>query len=186
MKTIIFLLIGIISSAHTFADDCDFLPKPAPSWADAGFETQERNQCKALTNESINQGRPLTIHQLEEARSELSKNFQRDSIWGLSQLGTLDRKVDCMIVNGNMRICHCLASNLPVILSFSGLVYFSGTENNFNILECSYYPKGFCDILGHFIDFYRLDHLFLFICIGIPITYHTELYFCHSSLYFLC
>lgn len=148
MKTIIFLLIGIISSAHTFADDCDFLPKPAPSWADAGFETQERNQCKALTNESINQGRPLTIHQLEEARSELSKNFQRDSIWGLSQLGTLDRKVDCMIVNGNMRICHCLASNLPVILSFSGFVSIVTSEEGLTAAHYGLSESDFAKLSG--------------------------------------
>lgn len=119
MKTIIFLLIGIISSAHTFADDCDFLPRPAPEWLAALSDSVERIECKALTDKKVNQGRPLTIYQLELAREKLSENYQDRTLWNLGMQGPLNKKVDCMIATGDIKTCHCISSYLPALMPYS-------------------------------------------------------------------
>lgn len=75
-------------------------------------------KCKALTDNLDAPGKPLTVAQLERARGELLAKFDPETIWGQLQRHSVDRLVDCLVVNGNFRTCRCITSEIPVMLSY--------------------------------------------------------------------
>jgi hypothetical protein len=115
------LVICLIGSGMANADECAFLQKGKthPDFADLGEpEHVDLGQCRELTDKTRNGGKPLTLQQLEEARSKLTRPYHSKTFWGLLQKSGLDKSVDCMIALGDFKTCHCLKERLPVGVSF--------------------------------------------------------------------
>jgi len=124
--SLIFLVLFLLIPGSVRADECAFLPKskpsPDPEWASLGSSTPGLDECRALTDKARNAGKPLTLMQLEEVRTQLTKPHKKGTIWGKFSSAVVSRKVDCMILIGDIKTCHCLSENLPVFTSFSQYV----------------------------------------------------------------
>ncbi|WP_086123362.1 hypothetical protein [Hydrogenophaga sp. IBVHS1] len=112
------LLLCLLASPSARADECAFLPKGDPKIADLA-DSVDYLECRALTDKTRNEGKPLTVHQLEQIRMEFeSDKTYKDTIWMRLRLATLNKKIDCMIASGRIEECHCLAERLPVQVAF--------------------------------------------------------------------
>jgi hypothetical protein len=110
-------LMFLLAPVSAWADECAFLPKEDPEYA--AFSTSvDLLKCRELTDKTRNGGKPLTLQQLEEARTKLSDGYRSDTLWGALQIAGINKRVDCMIAIGDYRTCHCLGERLPVRVSF--------------------------------------------------------------------
>jgi hypothetical protein len=92
------------------------------------LESVERARCRALTDRTKNNGKPLTIQQPEMARGELLRPYKPDTLFGNLERSSVNRIVDCMIASADIKVCMCLSDTLPAYLSYSqylGLLYAS-------------------------------------------------------------
>lgn len=115
------LVLCLFASGMANADECAFLPKGTvnPFFPDLGEpEHVDMSECRELTDKTRNSGKPLTLHQLEQARSKLTKPYHSKTVMGLLQKSGLDKRVDCMIALGHFATCHCLSERLPLRVSF--------------------------------------------------------------------
>jgi hypothetical protein len=119
MKNFLTIILGLTTSMTILANECAFLEGPVNKLP-PGFSSPDTFICETLTDKKVNQGKPLNIHQLKQAHEKITKPHQKNTIWGQLQLATANRKVDCMIATGNFKTCHCLGSQLPWWLSYSG------------------------------------------------------------------
>lgn len=81
-------------------------------------ESKDLRNCKSLTTNPRNPGQPLSISQLEQVRDELLAATNQQTVWDRFQRLSLDRLVDCMIVNGTFQTCFCLSEELPLVLTY--------------------------------------------------------------------
>ncbi len=88
------------------------------------FPSVEYLECMELNDRRKNQGKPLTIHQLQEARVRLLSGalYHKDKIWSATQRRRIETQVDCMAVIGNFETCSCFAKKLPLPVSFGEYV----------------------------------------------------------------
>lgn len=140
------LVLGILVCTSAMADECAFLPKGDPEIADLA-DSVDWLECRELTDKTRNGGKPLSLHQLEEARSKLSKEYRSDTLWGALQIAGINKRVDCMIALGHFATCHCLSERLPVRVSFVdylrivtsapgvGAAYFGISQTEFSKLS---------------------------------------------------
>ena len=97
------------------------LAKQGQGWQPPNEDSLTWRECRDLTDTSRNQGNPLTVRQLEQVRVEYARdpNYSPDTLWSVINRDTMQRKTDCMIASGDIKMCTCLASELPVALAFS-------------------------------------------------------------------
>jgi hypothetical protein len=126
MKLLIFALgfLWQVSAALANTDECDFLAQPDSEFWKAGHRTVEWLECRDLTDKARNQGKPLTVKQLEEVRARYARdpNYSPDKLWNAASRASMMKKVDCMIATSDFRMCKCLADELPVFLPYASFV----------------------------------------------------------------
>ena len=79
----------------------------------------EEDWCRKLTDKSKNNGLPLTLRQLEEARQELKVEWDVKTIMGSLQASLIDKLVDCMIAGAHIVSCTCVATKLPMKIDYA-------------------------------------------------------------------
>ena len=84
--------------------------------------TAEIRDCVPLTNKRINKGRPLTLQQIEEIRSELLQPHNKHTLFGAAEIATTSKRLDCVAATSNFSSCNCLANKLPIVISYSSYV----------------------------------------------------------------
>lgn len=120
--TLAFLLQ--VSAALASTDECDFLAQPDNEFWKAGARPVEWVECRDLTDRARNQGKPLTVRQLEEVRDRYSRdrNYAANKLWPAGKRASMMKKIDCMIATSDFRMCKCLADELPVFLPYASFV----------------------------------------------------------------
>jgi hypothetical protein len=125
-----FVLIKTLVIAHTFflpntvyAAVCDSfaseveVPKLPDGWK-LDTRSVKQAECEALTDKSKNDGKPLTIQNLETVRDQLLAAHRPDTLWGNLRRFTINRKVDCMIATADIKNCFCIDEKLPMALNY--------------------------------------------------------------------
>lgn len=120
MKKWHIFFFALASCFSVFANECDYLIDHNSEWSKAGIKSLEFSICENLTNKEVNNGKPLNIHQLEQAREKLLEPFNKEKIFDSTVISSINRKVDCMIATGNYYTCHCIGKNLPWALTYGG------------------------------------------------------------------
>lgn len=112
--------LALLTSGSAWADDCaEFKTDPKSEFASS--ERVDLIECRALTSTDRNGGKPLTLHQLVQARADLM-NKQGATIWERVQAESLGKKIDCMATTANFSMCHCLSERLPMSVGFGDYV----------------------------------------------------------------
>jgi len=65
------------------------------------------------------------INKLEEVRAKFARdrNYSLDLVWTSVSAASMQKKVDCMTVSSDIKLCTCLADELPVSLSYLNYVH---------------------------------------------------------------
>lgn len=117
------VVLSLLAPVSALADECAFLQANEPAWLAELADSVDLLECRALTDKDRNNGKPLTLHQLEQVRMRFkSDTTYIDTIWMRFRLARLNKKIDCMSAFGDYRTCHCLGESLPVDVSFVGYV----------------------------------------------------------------
>ncbi len=113
-----------VSAAAAGTDECDFLAQPDNKFWKAGDRPVTWLECRDLTDNSRNNGKPLTVRQLEEVRGKYARdrNYSPDNLWNAVSAASMRTKTDCMIASSDIKMCTCLAEELPVDLSYLNYV----------------------------------------------------------------
>ena len=129
-----FILVAVsLWLAHpgpSFAGECQQIraiidppvdSKRSPEFAKLpeGSMPLEEDWCRKLTDKSKNNGLPLTLRQLEEARQELKIKWDVKTIMGSLQASLIDKLVDCMIAGAHIVSCTCIATKLPMKIDYT-------------------------------------------------------------------
>lgn len=109
---LLLLVFGLFWIWGAHARECSIFSDAEP------FLSVEQVECRALTDKTKNQGRPLTLRQLDQARSSLVENEDSETLWGKARIDAINKKVDCMISTGDIKICTCLSEDLPFWMSY--------------------------------------------------------------------
>jgi len=112
IKNFLTITLGLTASMTILANDCAFLKTPENKLPN-GLISVDESICETLTDKKVNQGKPLTIHQLKQAEEKITKPHNKNTLWGQLSLAKANKKVDCMIATGDFKTCHCLSSQLP-------------------------------------------------------------------------
>lgn len=148
MKKWHIFFFGLVTGFSAFANECDFLIDHNSEWSKAGIKPLEYNICENLTNKEVNNGGPLNIHQLEQAREKLLKPLNKEKIFDSTVISSINRKVDCMIATGNYNMCHCLGQNLPWVLTYEGYLAIVTSAKGINADAFQLTQSDFAKISG--------------------------------------
>lgn len=124
IKNFLAITLGLTASMTILANDCTFLKLPKNKlpheFLPHDMISVDQSICETLTDKKVNQGKPLTVHQLKQAQEKITKPYNENTMWGQVSLVEANRTVDCMIATGDFKTCHCLSSQLPWWLPYSG------------------------------------------------------------------
>lgn len=134
------VLLNYLLSSSAQADECAApLAKPGQGWQPPIEDAPSWRECRDLTDKARNNGKPLTLLQLEEVRSKYARdrNYSIDFVWTSVSAASMQKKVDCMIVSSDIKLCTCLAEELPVSLSYLNYVHIvtAPKESDFSYLK---------------------------------------------------
>lgn len=122
----LFLMLVLICSTLTNAKEkCSHLPRSDASIPNISLpkgyalEDIKVSDCKALTTNNVDDGKPLSIQQLEDKRDSMLKSFKPETLYGNLRAATVNFQVDCMIATADIAYCQCVTDRRPWSMSFA-------------------------------------------------------------------
>jgi|GEM_PF-3924700 len=122
----LFIMLALFFSALTNAEEqCDHLPRSDTSIPNitlpkgAVLQDIKLSDCEALTDNNVDDGKPLSIQQLESERESLLQTVKPETLFGNLRSATVNFQVDCMIATANIAYCQCVHDRRPWGMSFA-------------------------------------------------------------------
>lgn len=134
---------GKITVVQPKPTDCPLPPaKPGQEWLNETSTPVSVVECRSLTDKARNQGKPLTVRQLEQVRADYARdrNYSPDTIWTAISRASMMKKVDCMIASSDIKMCTCLAEALPVDLSYLQYVILVTVPKQSDVSQIDWKP----------------------------------------------
>lgn len=120
----LFLMLVLFCSTLTNAKEkCGHLPTPDASMTakvlPKGLEDIKVSDCKALTDNHVDDGKPLSIQQLENKRESMLERYKPETLYGNLRSAAVNFQVDCMIATANIAYCQCVTDRRAWWMSFA-------------------------------------------------------------------
>lgn len=137
-------------SADTSDECAPPLAKSRQGWQPPIEDSLSWRECRDLTDKARNNGKPLTLLQLEQVRAKYARDrdYSLEFVWTSVSASSMQKKVDCMIVSSDIKLCTCLAEELPVSLSYLDYVHIVANPKGSDFSYLKLNPQELSRITG--------------------------------------